>query len=275
MDDQNVEEDLEEESAKESEQEVWPFLTLVLIVYDSQDYLSCNGILLSTEYSLIAAHCCTINSTKFAIFTPNDITPLLNLYNSNISCCKSAECLKQYLMSNDLNQIIEGNCIVHPNYSSSNLTNDVALFKLNRHVELGDNIKPINIFQRRSPVFAGKICYIAAWQKADLTKLVFLQLEQQVVELNKKIMQKKNFTSDLIITNSTINDDTTHILPVDFGGPLVCDGHPSGILSFGFYERTPSGRISTYYAWSRTSKYISWIVNVIGNDIIKRYNKLK
>lgn len=154
--------------------------------------------------------------------------------------------------------------ILHPQWSSSNLANDVAILQINP-VTLSSTINTISMAPADGPNFAGLMATASGWGRTgDGAAHTFANELQWVnVPVISNAECAAVFGSGLIFhsTICTSGDGALNICSGDSGGPLVHNGQLIGVVSFGSAFGCATGLPSGY---ARVSAFRSWIFQETG-----------
>uniref|UniRef100_A0A8C1X9Z1 Peptidase S1 domain-containing protein n=1 Tax=Cyprinus carpio TaxID=7962 RepID=A0A8C1X9Z1_CYPCA len=202
----------------------------------------CGGFLISDRFVMTAAHCRKDSSVLTVVLGAHD----LRKKNEN-SVRFTVESYHQ-----------------HPNYTNKSFHNDILLLKLEKNVQLNDNIKWISIPAEGSDIGAGSVCSIAGWGLLETNG----KRSDHLMETDVKVMNNmecerkwgKNYfsTSQMMCVHGdggSCNEDG--------GGPLVCKDTAVGVTSFGDPKICNSRERPVVYI--KISPYIPWICSVIAN----------
>ncbi|XP_043079857.1 mast cell protease 4-like [Puntigrus tetrazona] len=151
----------------------------------------------------------------------------------------------------------------HPKYTTETYHNDILLLKLEKNVQLNNNIKWIPIPQKEGDIEAGSVCSVAGWGYLVTNKTSDLLMEINVKVLNNVECEskwgKKQFSASQMMC---VHGDGGSC-DGDSGGPLVCGDTAVGITSFGDPDQCNSQKLPEVYI--NISAYLPWIKNIIGN----------
>ncbi|KAM6473094.1 serine protease 1-like [Liasis olivaceus] len=199
-------------------------------------YHFCGGSLIHPQWVVSAAHC---YKSRIEV----------RLGEHNIEAVEGGE-----------QAIRAGKIIVHPNYDSWLLDNDIMLIKLATPADITSSVSPIPL-SNGCPA-AGTSCLISGWGNTLSNGVNYPDLLQC---LNAPIL------SDEECNAAYPGDITENMVCVgyleggkdscqgDSGGPVVCDGLLQGIVSWGIGCALP-GYPGVY---TKVCKYINWIHETI------------
>ncbi|KAF6735444.1 Chymotrypsin-C [Oryzias melastigma] len=158
--------------------------------------------------------------------------------------------------------------IVHENWDSYNIRNDIALIKLSTPVTFSNTITPACLPNSGEILDDGAPCYVTGWGRLWTGGPIADILQQALLPVvGHSTCTRPDWWGTLVTTNMICagGDGELASCNGDSGGPLNCrnaDGSwdVHGIVSFGSslgcnYPKKPS-------VFTRVSGYISWINNV-------------
>uniref|UniRef100_A0A8C3UPX7 Peptidase S1 domain-containing protein n=1 Tax=Catharus ustulatus TaxID=91951 RepID=A0A8C3UPX7_CATUS len=191
---------------------------------------SCGGFLIRPDAVLSAAHCVL------------KVTVILGAHNINVQ-----EWSQQRIHVTDW--------VIHPNYSSASLQNDIALLKLRSRARINENVTFISIPRSNEHVRVGTRCRVAGWGDTSVygsTTDVMMEVDLKVQ--NETLCQQEfhdYLRRSMICVGDQNSGKSTY--EGDSGGPLVCNKKAHGIVSYG-----PSGRLLPL-VFTRVSYFVPWI----------------
>ncbi|KAM8979270.1 trypsin-like [Sarcophilus harrisii] len=168
-------------------------------------------------------------------------------------------------------EVLEGNeqfidaekIILHPNYNSPNLNNDIMLIKLKTPAVLNSHVGTISLPKTCAP--AGTECLISGWGNMVSFGAEYPDVLQC---LNAPLL------SDAQCTSSYPGQITENMVCAGFleggkdscqndsGGPVVCNGELQGIVSWG-YGCAQKNKPGVY---TRVCNYVDWIEATIAQN---------
>lgn len=162
----------------------------------------------------------------------------------------------------NITNIRDGQIIVHPLYNPMEITNDVALIKLNQKLEFSDYIKPAKLPESgRYQTYDNSPAVLSGWGKVQDSGSVvqFLQYGYvTILDLNK-CMEFYN-TQEYDGGNICLDVEKSGVSSCngDSGGPLVSTvtGELIGVTSFGSAAGCEKGYPAGY---SRVTHFRKWI----------------
>ncbi|KAM9481985.1 serine protease 27-like [Clarias gariepinus] len=210
----------------------------------------CGGSLINDKYILTAAHC--VNSISMS-----GLTVYLG---------------KQTLSGSNPNQIVKGvtKVVIHPQFNSATLNNDIALLLLNSSVPFNSYITPVCLAGQGSTFSAGINCWITGWGNTasgvQLPAPGVLQ-EAMVPIVDKSLCDFQlgpgSITPYMICAGNLQGGKDT--CQGDSGGPLVAKlgaaWIQAGITSWG------EGCASKPGVYTLVSQYQSWISSIITQNL--------
>ncbi|KAK2910024.1 hypothetical protein Q8A73_007739 [Channa argus] len=126
------------------------------------------------------------------------------------------------------------NIIIHPAYSSSTMTNDIMLLKLNQSATLNANVQPVSLPTSCAP--AGTMCTVSGWgntlnSTADSNKLQCLEIpilpDEDCQNSYPGMIDRTMFCAGYL-------EGGKDSCQGDSGGPVVCKGELQGVVSWGY-----------------------------------------
>ncbi|XP_039629190.1 trypsin-3-like [Polypterus senegalus] len=201
----------------------------------------CGGSLINQWWVLSAAHCYKPASSLEVHLGEHDTT--------------RAEGTEQHLPVS--------RAIMHPEYNSYNLNNDIMLIKLARPAQYTQYVQPIML--PRSCVSAGTWCLVSGWGNLRTDGVQYpkaLQcLDQPIIDdATCRRAYPPYFTENMMCSGFMEGGKSS--CQGDSGGPLICNGELQGIVSWG-YECAQQGHPSVYV---RVCRYNSWISSVMASN---------
>ncbi|XP_024149205.1 elastase 2 [Oryzias melastigma] len=225
----------------------WPWQVSLQYLSGNTYYHTCGGTLIANQWVLTAAHC--IGSRTYRVYIgKHDLTA----NNEAGSIAISPERI-----------------IVHENWDSYNIRNDIALIKLSTPVTFSNTITPACLPNSGEILDDGAPCYVTGWGRLWTGGPIADILQQALLPVvGHSTCTRPDWWGTLVTTNMICagGDGELASCNGDSGGPLNCrnaDGSwdVHGIVSFGSslgcnYPKKPS-------VFTRVSGYISWINNVM------------
>ncbi|CAJ1085503.1 chymotrypsin-like elastase family member 2A [Xyrichtys novacula] len=228
----------------------WPWQVSLQYRSGSNFYHTCGGTLISDQWVLTAAHC--IGSRTYRVYLGKH-----NLKNSNEPGSIA---------------ISPGKIVVHENWDSYRIRNDIALIKLSTPVTLSDSIMPACLPNSGDILDHGAPCYVTGWGRLWTGGPIADILQQALLPVVGHSTCTKYDWWGSLVTDSMIcagGDGQLASCNGDSGGPLNCQNPDGswdvhGVVSFGSsmgcnYPKKPS-------VFTRVSDYISWINNVMTSN---------
>ncbi|NXT92741.1 GRAA protein, partial [Anhinga rufa] len=219
----------------------WPFMAAI-----QKDNLTvCGGALVKEQWVLTAAHC-KLNKTESRV--------VLGAHQASI-----AESEQQIF------KVI--GYFPNPQFDSSSVENDIMLLKLNDTAKLNKYVQLLPLPDSCEDIKPGTTCKVAGWGEKSPRK-PSKYLRQTTLEIvDRKICGCKygsytKITSNMLCAGGTQIFFRRDACKGDSGGPLICAGRYSGIVSFGKKcQRRGRGMPGVYTRL--TEKYIAWIEEII------------
>uniref|UniRef100_A0A8C1QE14 Si:dkey-21e2.3 n=1 Tax=Cyprinus carpio TaxID=7962 RepID=A0A8C1QE14_CYPCA len=227
-------------NGKEAEPHSRPYMVSV----QAKEHHICGGFLISDRFVMTAAHCRKNSSSVLTV-----VLGAHDLKKNENSVRFTVESYHQ-----------------HPNYTNKSFHNDILLLKLEKNVQLNDNIKWISIPAEEGNIEAGSVCSIAGWGSlAAKGKGSNHLMETDVKVMNNMECERKWGKEDFSTSQMMCVHGDGGSCDGDSGGPLVCGDTAVGVTSFGDPDRCNSLKLPEVY--TKISAYLSWI-----KDIIKKFN---
>ncbi|XP_056241364.1 chymotrypsin-like elastase family member 2A isoform X1 [Seriola aureovittata] len=229
----------------------WPWQVSLQYRSGSNFYHTCGGTLISSQWVLTAAHC--ISSRTYRVY--------LGKHN-----------LKS---NNEVGSIAisPAKIIVHENWDSYRIRNDIALIKLETPVTFSDTIMAACLPTSGDIQPNGAPCYVTGWGRLWTGGPIADILQQALLPVvGHSICNRYDWWGSLVTDKMVCagGDGQLASCNGDSGGPLNCqspDGswEVHGVVSFGSsmgcnYPKKPS-------VFTRVSAYIPWINNVSGKNL--------
>nr|XP_046252791.1 chymotrypsin-like elastase family member 2A [Scatophagus argus] len=227
----------------------WPWQVSLQYQSGGNFYHTCGGTLISSQWVLTAAHC--IGSFTYRVYLG-----------------------KHNLKNNELGSIAisPSKIIVHENWDSYRIRNDIALIKLSTPVKLSNSITPACLPASGEILPNNYPCYVTGWGRLWTGGPIADVLQQALLPVvDYATCTKPDWWGSLVTSNMVCagGDGQLASCNGDSGGPLNCrnsDGSwdVHGVVSFGSslgcnYPKKPS-------VFTRVSAYIGWINNVMTSN---------
>lgn len=201
--------------------------------------LFCGGSLINDRYVLTAAHCVHNNRDKITI-------RLLQLDRSS----------KDPGITRQVSKVI-----MHPQYDSTRIVNDVALLKLDSPVPINDKMRPVCL-PSNNHNFDRKDAIVAGWgliKEGGVTSNYLQEVTVPIITNQEcRNTRYKSKIQDVMLCAGLVKQGGKDACQGDSGGPLIVfEGRYklAGVVSFGFGCAQPDAP----GVYARISKFIDWI----------------
>ncbi|KAF4097681.1 hypothetical protein G5714_021689 [Onychostoma macrolepis] len=213
-----------------------------MVSVQTKDHHICGGFLISDRFVMTAAHCRNIAPVVTVVLGAHDLR-------------KKSENSVRFTVDS-YHQ--------HPDFTNKSFHNDILLLKLEKNVQLNDNIKWIAIPAEEGDIEAGSVCSIAGWGLLETKgKKSNHLMETNVTVMNNKKCESKWGKEHFSASQMMCVHGNGGSCDGDSGGPLVCGDTAVGITSFGDPDVCNSPELPEVY--TKISAYLPWIKNIIGN----------
>ncbi|XP_068609208.1 chymotrypsin-like elastase family member 2A [Brachionichthys hirsutus] len=224
----------------------WPWQASLQYKSGTNFYHTCGATLISSQWVLTAAHC--IGSRTYRVYLG-----------------------KHNIKNNEPGSIAisPAKIIVHENWDSYRIRNDIALIKLSTPVKLSDKIMPACLPPSGEILPNDSPCYVTGWGRLWTGGPIADVLQQAPLPVVSHHVCSRSDWWGSLVTNNMIcagGDGELASCNGDSGGPLNCQSSDGswdvhGVVSFGSsmgcnYPKKPS-------VFTRVSAYMSWINRVM------------
>merc|ERR1719394_930525 len=203
-------------------------------------YLMCGGSLVGPHYVVTAGHCCDgMNAHNLAV---------------------SVGSHHLYRMDADQENIPVKRIILHENYDSWTINNDICLLKLAHDVTMGEHVDLIELPTNHEEYEAGTMCTVSGWGTTSEGGDVADVLQKvKVPVVSDDDCRLAYGESDIV--NSMIcaglDQGGKDSCQGDSGGPFMCGNRLTGVVSWG-YGCAEAGFPGVY---TQTSYFTKWLKN--------------
>uniref|UniRef100_A0AAR5PXC5 Peptidase S1 domain-containing protein n=1 Tax=Dendroctonus ponderosae TaxID=77166 RepID=A0AAR5PXC5_DENPD len=215
----------------------FPYQVALYIEYDLVSAF-CGGSLVSSNYVLTAAHC-ALGAISFDV--------ILGAHNisDNSEPTRQRSTTSKY--------------VVHPDWNSTSLTNDLALIELETPITLNDFVSVVSLAVGNNS-FADSEGTACGWGKTTDSQVGttdVLRYETSIILSNDDCKNvDSNYEEEIKNTHLCLaGDGIKSICKGDSGGPLVADNVQVGITSFS-YRSCEAGKPSVF---TRVTEFTQWI----------------
>ncbi|XP_026112419.1 granzyme B-like [Carassius auratus] len=218
--------------------EATPHSRPYMVSVQAKEHHTCGGFLISDRFVMTAAHCRNNSPVVTVVLGAHDLKKSENSFRYTVDSYHQ-----------------------HPNYTKGSFVNDILLLKLEKNVQLNNNIKWISIPEEGSIIEAGSVCSVAGWGSLEAKG----NKSDHLMETDVKVMNntecehkwgKKYFSSSQMMCVYGKGGSCDG----DSGGPLVCGNTAVGVSSFGHPALCNSPKKPEVYI--KISAYLPWIKNI-------------
>ncbi|XP_035715755.1 trypsin alpha-3 [Folsomia candida] len=228
---------------KKSQNHASPWLGALVYTGGSQPSQFCGSSLINDRYVVTAGHCVVgkITTTQgYQVFLGSN-----------------------KINGTDAKRVNIVGVIVHPNYNSQTLENDIALIQLAEQIKITPKIRPICL-AKGPATFAGKNANVAGWGTQQKGGNAVNQLRNAWVKIMENSVCAKNYTTakvkitpNMLCASLPGRDSCSG----DSGGALVVKENADtfrqvGVVSFGI----DCGNTHYPGVYTRITRYYKWIL---------------
>ncbi|KAM3872410.1 chymotrypsin-like elastase family member 2A [Diretmus argenteus] len=232
-------------------QHSWPWQASLQYRSGNNFYHTCGATLISNQWVITAAHCISSRNTYRVYLGKHS----MRSSNEPGSIAISPEKI-----------------IVHENWDSYRIRNDIALIKLSTPVTFTDSIQAACLPDSGHVLAHGAPCYVTGWGRIWTGGPIADVLQQALLPVISHANCTKPDWWGSLVTSSMVcagGDGQLASCNGDSGGPLNCQSYDGswevhGVVSFGSsmgcnYPQKPS-------VFTRVSAYSYWISNVMATN---------
>nr|AXY94763.1 trypsin-like proteinase T2a precursor [Galleria mellonella] len=217
---------------------------MVALVHSRTAEMECGGVIIDKRYVLTAAHC----------LDGQQISNLAVVVGEHNVDTGDSPATRGYIIMD---------VIIHPQYSSSSYTNDIAIVVLDQDIEFGPLVGPVCLpFKFADDDMAGDTVTVLGWGTLFIggpVSKVLRQADLDVISQDQCQAKYQALDSSQICTYTPGKD----ACQLDSGGPLLYTDPATGLLfNVGVVSQ---GRLCASRGEpgvnTRVTEYLSWIIN--------------
>ncbi|XP_067836032.1 chymotrypsin-like elastase family member 2A [Heptranchias perlo] len=228
----------------------WPWQVSIQFHYRGTNWHICGGIIIDTRWVLTAAHCFLNQKTIAQLWAV-----VIGLHQKT-----------QFSAHTRIVKVKR--IIVHDQFHSDTLNNDIALLQLQKEIVYSDYVQPICVPINSSLAADVNLCFISGWGALEVDGPASDILQEAEVNLIPTKVCNQRAWYDGIITHNMqcagFEEGAVDSCQGDSGGPLQCfdyvDGrfYVMGVSSFGVHCGLPL-KVGVY---TRILRYQDWMDGV-------------
>ncbi|XP_044260044.1 phenoloxidase-activating factor 1-like isoform X1 [Tribolium madens] len=241
----------------------FPWLALLKYVNGNKIRYSCAGSLIHEQYVLTAAHC-----VDPQIIKQKELGKLQNVILGEYDTRNETDCIYQKFGSDcaDPPQVFTPkDYIIHPNYDSSSMLNDIAIIRLDRKAKFSDYVQPICLPPKNLKLQGNESFTISGWGRTESEDRSPVKRKAIVRNTNKKRCDANNGRRGISDRQICVGQgDGVDSCYGDSGGPLMLETQTKnnsyatfvvGLVSYGY------GRLCGNFpgVYTYLPAYLEWI----------------